>query len=1400
MNSMANPQEGWYPDPQSDTQVRWWDGESWTEHVEPYAEIPDEQATTQADPVWEETAEPVTAEPVVDDATRATPVASLPESTVGRAGGLGISSHTAGTNSLNNGVSRSIEPGFTADRSVASDPGVGAANAGDEPSSVHETEHGMSQGEDPSVTSNRGGVDGVGSDSTNSSDRAAMTASSVPPAAAETPATMAMSHTPLESTQHTPTDPGDAPTQPVALPNTPQSGAAGQHSGSAWQQEPTQPSTQSGSVFGPELKGTWSDDEEDVVGGHPGQHSWQGRVGAGDQGFARTDFPDQGLPQREDHNHYPVGAEPAHSHHLHESSPQHQQPDSDLTERNAQDEARGYRVVGDDAPGEADLNQSAHQTRPGTVYGTPAIASSASAYRDGEHTHHQGEPSSGDGVWGETAYPDQFQDHLNSSDAATSTIQVPPGAAPPGATESQVWGDRVGPFRQHLTDPVSDGADSAATVGPADAAISGGDTLAAPNAAASDAVAGEDGEQQRQRMAEQTRNARLRELDASADRFEAEAQTAMYELNLLNEENVQEESTLAEAIRLASSERMASESDVRAAEAALRETREAVSDLSAKVDAAQAKVEQAQVSSADAARREQAVVNRAEDLLKQAELRRQEALARVEQTADVAKRARAAARAAAAGDYVPEPEAWRREVLATSSAATAGVAAAQTATPAGSVVGDDTSADAHTATASAAGGQPPAIDSDSGVEPGAGHRLAGAHAAGDANQDLTEPTNAQQVGSPREESVSGLPTEPTRPQPESYTEALRQAETVTTPMAVVSAPAGPGQGTEQAGVEAALQAPTDVDGAAPTQPVDPVQGSPLGGDPVGQTATAGSGGGADPLSVDTVASVAATPAGIDAADYAPQNSDRSGSAPTPALPVVAPGAGAFQPIDAQVPALAPHDASTVDTGESYLTGQGPDGVGAATVDGAARDHTDGPTAVWAVASAAADTENSVVEQSPQSVLPADGEPQGRLAVGRQPDEVDAAARVVVEHDEDPFGGPGGGAPFSGRRPDGGSPMTAALDGIGHGSSGSGGEQVADVRHAAPPTTQYSGGGEPPLAPGEPTANLDSGALGLPIRSGPRGEVAWEDDESPESAGVMTVARAEPAPEPPVRPTQPVPRRSAGGLSVALPRDPSEPAEPAESDEATLNVVLPDTDAARQAALDGLTVGQLDVAPTHAVDYPANADPTMSPTAAQWLQEQPEDLHAAVVGASAVAGEDYPAAEGGMSAVKRPGETTKPYRLGSRMLRLVAYVLDSALIAGMLGALSFPVLEPLLAVLGRFTGSGNPLAQMAAEESMALGVFLAGACLIPALYETLLVRFNRGSTVGHMLVGLRVAPRDDAGTVRLGDAFARWFMKYPIASLLSVVGVFNFAWCLWDADRQCWHDKAAGTTVIKRSDT
>jgi uncharacterized RDD family membrane protein YckC len=93
-----------------------------------------------------------------------------------------------------------------------------------------------------------------------------------------------------------------------------------------------------------------------------------------------------------------------------------------------------------------------------------------------------------------------------------------------------------------------------------------------------------------------------------------------------------------------------------------------------------------------------------------------------------------------------------------------------------------------------------------------------------------------------------------------------------------------------------------------------------------------------------------------------------------------------------------------------------------------------------------------------------------------------------------------------------------------------------------------------------------------------------------------------------------------------------------------------------------------------------------------------------------------------------------------------------------------------------------------------GAFGAKGSFLPILaaYGALLWKL-RGSTIGGIVFGLKVVRLDDR-PIDWGTAVVR-----ALACFLSLlVAGLGFIWVAFDPEKQSWHDKIAGTTVVKAS--
>ena len=90
---------------------------------------------------------------------------------------------------------------------------------------------------------------------------------------------------------------------------------------------------------------------------------------------------------------------------------------------------------------------------------------------------------------------------------------------------------------------------------------------------------------------------------------------------------------------------------------------------------------------------------------------------------------------------------------------------------------------------------------------------------------------------------------------------------------------------------------------------------------------------------------------------------------------------------------------------------------------------------------------------------------------------------------------------------------------------------------------------------------------------------------------------------------------------------------------------------------------------------------------------------------------------------------------------------------------------------------------------------------PVLREAIAqyVMTARGGGWGMRIVGIRIVRADNGERPGYGRAFGRVLTRVFLGAvpvLGGLVQLFDHLWMIWDADRQTWHDKAAGTYVIK----
>ena len=164
-------------------------------------------------------------------------------------------------------------------------------------------------------------------------------------------------------------------------------------------------------------------------------------------------------------------------------------------------------------------------------------------------------------------------------------------------------------------------------------------------------------------------------------------------------------------------------------------------------------------------------------------------------------------------------------------------------------------------------------------------------------------------------------------------------------------------------------------------------------------------------------------------------------------------------------------------------------------------------------------------------------------------------------------------------------------------------------------------------------------------------------------------------------------------------------------------------------------------------------------------------------------------------------------------RLLARVVDDAILVFLTTPVWIVGLLPLFRRIQRLASQYPDLSQPAAAQafdnsvsqliSARVGMFLligAGIGVISFGYDWL-QHGLWGQTIGKRVMGTAVVTADTRSPVSGHAACGRAAVYALVPVVPSVGGLFalvNESWLLWDPRRQCLHDKAAGTVVVKKS--
>jgi len=82
-------------------------------------------------------------------------------------------------------------------------------------------------------------------------------------------------------------------------------------------------------------------------------------------------------------------------------------------------------------------------------------------------------------------------------------------------------------------------------------------------------------------------------------------------------------------------------------------------------------------------------------------------------------------------------------------------------------------------------------------------------------------------------------------------------------------------------------------------------------------------------------------------------------------------------------------------------------------------------------------------------------------------------------------------------------------------------------------------------------------------------------------------------------------------------------------------------------------------------------------------------------------------------------------------------------------------------------------------------------VVGVIYQWYFLTQQNGQTLGKRLMGIRVI-KVNGEPLQAADVIVR-YIGYYINSIVFGIGWF---WAIWDKDKQGWHDKLAGTYVVK----
>jgi uncharacterized RDD family membrane protein YckC len=150
------------------------------------------------------------------------------------------------------------------------------------------------------------------------------------------------------------------------------------------------------------------------------------------------------------------------------------------------------------------------------------------------------------------------------------------------------------------------------------------------------------------------------------------------------------------------------------------------------------------------------------------------------------------------------------------------------------------------------------------------------------------------------------------------------------------------------------------------------------------------------------------------------------------------------------------------------------------------------------------------------------------------------------------------------------------------------------------------------------------------------------------------------------------------------------------------------------------------------------------------------------------------------------------RLGAYLLDVVLYGLAMIVpvVAGVL-VIVLPIVNNCVSVAGSADLICPP--GVPSGSSIAGGIALIVVGVLGVVFIYVRAEGKTGQTWGRKIVGIRVVRVSDGLPPGFWRALGRELFGNIISGQILYLG---YLWMIWDKDRQTWHDKVAGTVVVK----